>query len=263
MIPHTFSAVFLWIVVGAEPPDDFVLSPPPGPFVERIQEDAPGASGFAAGTPVVATTYFYWYDAATGAHVIDRDGTDALTDHPPTLEGFSYQNVDWHARRRLDPAEGLPVPEVISAAPTRFQGLYIVPKDDGDGPLVLRHVGGRTAWSTTRNRHSRVHRYMYFDADFAFIYDGDDSLELSIQYFDAGPESFALQYDSRDPELDGLEQEFREGGRQKIERTGRWKEVTFVIPHARFADRANQCDFRLACERADLKVSYVSLKRVP
>ncbi|HUT11344.1 MAG TPA: DUF5010 domain-containing protein [Thermoguttaceae bacterium] len=513
MTASTLAAAFLSAAIGADPPDDFALSPPPGPFVEQSLEDASKTAPFAAGTPVIATTYFYWYDAATNLHVIDPDGTDALTDHPPTLEGFSYKSVDWHARQlddmiaagidvampvywgvpytadtwsdqglpklvaarerllqqgknppaigmfydtstlahnsrhwhvdlttaagqrwfygtirnfysyiparhracidgkplvllysvefaagvdeklfpavrelfradfgtdlylvkmrgwpgeadseyqwggsiaprildtagigpgydhsavpgrkplvrhredgrfyefawqrllgmdpatrpwlvhletwnefhegteicetaeygrkyielsrryadrfhareRFDPAAGPPVPEVVAAAPAKFEGLHVVPKDDGDGPLVLRHVDGRTAWSTTRNRQSEVHRYMYFDADYAFLYDGNDSLELTVGYFDAGPESFVLQYDSCNPELNGLKQEFREGGRQEIEDSGTWKEVTFVIPHARFADRANECDFRLASQRSDLKISHVSLIRV-
>lgn len=36
------------------------------------------------------------------AHVVDDDGTDALTTHPPTLEGFSYKSVAWHRRQLED-----------------------------------------------------------------------------------------------------------------------------------------------------------------
>ena len=82
-----------------------------------------------AGRPIVATTYFYWYDAATNEHIIDGDGTDALTDHPPTLEGFSYRNVDWHARQLDDMiASGIDVALPVywgepseNAAGVRFQ----------------------------------------------------------------------------------------------------------------------------------------------
>ena len=65
-------------------PDDYSLPPAPGPFVGKAEV----GQTFASGRPIVATTYFYWYDAATNEHIINGDGTDALTDHPPTLEGL-------------------------------------------------------------------------------------------------------------------------------------------------------------------------------
>ena len=68
----------------------------PGPYFPLGQERlAPGRS-FAAGQPIVGTYFFYWYDAPTGTHVYYPDGGDQLTDHPPTLEGFSYKLLSWH-----------------------------------------------------------------------------------------------------------------------------------------------------------------------
>ena len=57
---------------------------------------------FRSKSPLVATSYFYWYDAESKAHVLNGDGTDALTDHPPTLAGFSYKSIDWHAQQLAD-----------------------------------------------------------------------------------------------------------------------------------------------------------------
>ena len=54
------------------------------------------------GDRIVGTYYFYWYDAASKVHVIDGDGTDALTTHPPTLDDFSYKSVKWHRRQLED-----------------------------------------------------------------------------------------------------------------------------------------------------------------
>jgi len=122
--------MILCTTFGADLPADFQLPPPPGQL-ERSAADAPS---FAAGTPLVATSYFYWYDAETKLHVVNRDGTDALTDHPPTLDGFSYKNVAWHARQLADmTAAGIDV-----ALPVYWGVPYGVKNwsDEGLPPLV-------------------------------------------------------------------------------------------------------------------------------
>jgi hypothetical protein len=499
-------------LLGADLPEDFTLPAPPGAFVGPAQPEASRAASFRRGAAVIATTYFYWYDATTRAHVIDGDGTDALTDHPPTLEGFSYKNVAWHAgqladmiaagidvvlpvywgepcsasswsnqglpkliaareqllaqgktppaigmfydtstlrhnsghyhvdlttpagrlwfygtirdffslippqhrasidgrplvllyspsfakkvdekllpevrkmfqtdfgsdvylvkmsgwpgqadseyewgaalrprfldtaglgpgydhsavpgreplvrkreggrfycqswekllamhptrrpwlvhletwnelhegtelcetaeygrqyieltrryaekfhrRERIDPAGGRPAPAVISATPGQSQGLAIVPRPDGDGPIVEKLVEGKTAWSTTKNRFSKTNRYLYFEVDDAFLFDGDEPVELLVGYFDAGPKEFRVDYDSSDPSVAGREQQFRAAPPQAIQGSKTWKEVTFVIPHARFVGRTNGSDFRLACTDTDLCISHVRIRR--
>lgn len=85
-------------VTAADLPADFALPPAPGSHVSISKPSA----GFRSGTPIIATTYFYWYESGSKAHLVDGDGTDALTDHPPTLRGFSYLNLDWHAEQLRD-----------------------------------------------------------------------------------------------------------------------------------------------------------------
>ncbi|MBN2023648.1 MAG: DUF5010 domain-containing protein [Pirellulales bacterium] len=95
------SASLLCVVawaLAAELPADYTLPPPPGEFVGPQKTE----HSFPAGKPLVATSYFYWYHAPSGEHVVDHDGTDALTDHPKTLEGFSHKSVDWHAGELAD-----------------------------------------------------------------------------------------------------------------------------------------------------------------
>ncbi len=512
MVPAPSILVVLCGILGAELPADFSLPAPPGEFVGRGEPGKSAAGNFRQGVPLIATTYFYWYDAASGLHVVDGDGSDALTDHPRTLKGFSYKNVDWHAgeladmisagidvalpvywgspssgygwsnaglpklvearkrllgegkrppaigmfydtstlrhnggryhvdlttpagrlwfygtirdffslvppghracidrkplvllyshsfakkvdqklfpavremfrndfgtdlylvkmagwpgeaqsefewggalrprflataalgpgydhsavpgrkplvrkreggrfyrrcwekllamdpasrpwllhletwnelhegteicetveygrqyieltrryarkfhgRERIDLSGGRPVPAVISATPGKSVGLEIVPLPDGDGPVVEKVVAGKAAWSTTENRFSAVNRYLYFEVDDAFLFDGDEPVELSVVYFDAGPKYFHVQYDSSDPSVEGTQQKFRAGPRQPITGSKTWKEVRLVIPHARFVGRANGSDFRLACTEADLCVSQVSIRR--
>ena len=501
--------LFLGLTLGADLPEDYRLPPPPGPFATP---EASAATGFAAGDPLIATTYFYWYDVGSKGHILDGDGSDALTDHPPTMEGFSYRNVDWHAaqlddmtaagidvlmpvywgtplddfawsdhglppliaarerlisqgkrppmigmfydtstlkanakhyhvdlttpsgrrwfygtirnffssiparhraridgkplvflytsafakevdetlfpavrklfhaefgsdiylvkmagwpgesdsvyqwgaalsprflataaigpgydhsavpgrdplvRERLDGGfyrfawekllamdpvrrpwlvhletwnefhEGTQICETaeygrqyidltrryadqfhgrkriaepfvpvqqkrVTARPEKSAGLRIASKTRGDGPISTSTVGSRPAWSTTRNRYSESHRFMYFDVDNFFLLDGDEPIEVTVGYFDSGPAEFRFEYDSSDPALKGLARQFRTGHRQPITNSKTWKEVTFIVPHARFGGGANNSDFRLACEGADLSVSHLSLRR--
>jgi hypothetical protein len=75
---------------------------PPGEFFPLTGQDHREASSFKRGQPVVGTTYFYWYDIESKSHIIDGDGSDALTTHPADLEGTSYKRVAWHTRQLQD-----------------------------------------------------------------------------------------------------------------------------------------------------------------
>jgi hypothetical protein len=103
---------------------------------------------------------------------------------------------------------------------------------------------------------------MYFDADYGFLFDGDEPVEVTVTYLDAGPPSFLLEYDSNDPATKGLQQRFRAGPVQKIKGSGTWREVTWTLPHARFAGRANGCDFRFSCVHGDLAVAGVKVRKL-
>ncbi len=79
-----------------------LLHPPIGPYTNLQPADFAGAPSYAGGDRLVLTSYFYWYDVYSDAHILDSDGTDALTDHPPTLTGFSYRSVAWHKNQLQD-----------------------------------------------------------------------------------------------------------------------------------------------------------------
>ncbi len=88
----------------------------------------------------------------------------------------------------------------------------------------------------------------------------DESVELTVVYQDAGPASFRVEYDSNDPRLAGLAQQFRPGPNQPIGGTNDWKEARFVLPHARFSGLANGADFRLSAVGGDLLIASVRLR---
>ena len=72
------------------------INPPLGPYVNLSPADFADSSTFTTKDQIVATDYFYWYDIYSQAHILDGDGTDALTDHPATMADFSYKSAAWH-----------------------------------------------------------------------------------------------------------------------------------------------------------------------
>jgi hypothetical protein len=94
------------------------------------------------------------------------------------------------------------------------------------------------------------------------LFDTDEPIELTVAYQDAGPSEFRVDYDSSDPQLEGLQQQFRPGPSQLIGGTGQWEEARFVLPHVRFAGRSNGADFRLAAAGKDLVIGSISVRRL-
>jgi len=77
-----------------------LASPAPGTYIGASRVKPP--RGYLVGRPVVATSYFYWYDDASGEHFRNADGSDALTDHPANPVGYSYKRKEWHLRELRD-----------------------------------------------------------------------------------------------------------------------------------------------------------------
>ncbi|UCG46511.1 MAG: DUF5010 domain-containing protein [Phycisphaerales bacterium] len=127
--------LLLW---GAGPLGECALpEKAPGRFWPLRAEDHEGADSFERGRPVVGVSYFYWYDVETGKHVIDRDGTDAMTTHPADMNGVSYKRASWHEGQLGDMVEGGVdfVMPVYWGVPGKYDGWSFV----GLGPLVEAH----------------------------------------------------------------------------------------------------------------------------
>ena len=167
----------------------------------------------------------------------------------------------FHTREQIRSRQGMSLPSVISVAPHKPQGIAIFPLESGDGRVSEKVVGGGKAWSTAASLQSPQNRYLYFAVDDKFLINEDEPIEVTVRYFDSGPEAFWFEYDSGDPRLSGLRQAFRSGHRQSLGESGMWKEVTFTIQYPRFAGRSNGADFRLGCSNADLVISNVALRR--
>ena len=78
------------------------MPPPFGPFVALKSEDVAEVQSFTSDDRIVMTYFFYWYDVMTKAHIINGDGSDALTTHPASMEDFSYKSVRWHKSQLSD-----------------------------------------------------------------------------------------------------------------------------------------------------------------
>jgi hypothetical protein len=81
---------------------DTLPEKPPGGFFPLQPAYHENADSFKQGQPIVGTTYFYWYDIDTGSHIIDGDGTDALTTHPADMKTISYKRAGWHKQQLVD-----------------------------------------------------------------------------------------------------------------------------------------------------------------
>jgi hypothetical protein len=120
------------IAVGRELPRK-----PPGEFFPLQAGDHRNAASFEPGQPIVGTTYFYWYDIDTGSHIMDRDGTDALTTHPVDLNDISYKRASWH-RVQLEDMIGAGIDfllPVFWGVPGKYGGWSFA----GLPPLVRAH----------------------------------------------------------------------------------------------------------------------------
>lgn len=78
--------------------------PAPGPYWPLEPRAHAAAESYMSNRPIVGTSYFYWYDVYTSAHIRNADGTDALTTHPPTsaMADVSYKSVEWHYSQLRD-----------------------------------------------------------------------------------------------------------------------------------------------------------------
>jgi hypothetical protein len=112
---------------------------PAGEFFPLKADDHRGVPSFKRGMPLVATTYFYWYDIDSKAHIVTGDGSDALTTHPADMNDLSYKRSSWHEaqlRDMIDAGIDFLMP-VYWGVPGDCQGWSFA----GLPPLVAAHTG--------------------------------------------------------------------------------------------------------------------------
>ncbi|MFQ6036312.1 MAG: DUF5010 domain-containing protein [Sedimentisphaerales bacterium] len=132
-----WGAFLLMCCAAAFSADKRLPAKPPGEFFPLQAKDHRDTNSFKWGQPVVGTTYFYWYDIETNSHIINRNGTDALTTHPADMNGISYKRASWHKTQLKDMMDAgidflLPV---FWGVPGKYDGWSFA----GLPPLVKAH----------------------------------------------------------------------------------------------------------------------------
>jgi hypothetical protein len=101
--------------------------------------DVAQIKSFGSDDRIVMTYYFYWYDIHTKSHIVNGDGSDALTTHPASMDDFSYKSVRWHKSQLSDMmAAGIDVvlPVYWGAPSDHDPKAHHYWSFDGLGPLV-------------------------------------------------------------------------------------------------------------------------------
>ncbi len=128
-------SVLCWTAAGRQA---MLPAEPPGEFFPLHAEDHREAGSFKTGQAIVGTTYFYWYDAASKAHIVDGDGSDALTTHPADMVGISFKSPAWHEgqlKDMIDAGVDFLMP-VFWGVPGKYDGWSFI----GLPPLVEAHT---------------------------------------------------------------------------------------------------------------------------
>jgi hypothetical protein len=125
--------------VAARPQAHREIPPAIGPYIDLKPDAFANARSFRGDDKIVMTHDFYWYDVASKAHIIDGDGTDALTTHPATMDDFSYKSVAWHKKQLSDMIEaGIDVvlPVYWGAPSDHAPGSHLAWSFEGLSPLA-------------------------------------------------------------------------------------------------------------------------------
>jgi hypothetical protein len=132
-------------------------------------------------------------------------------------------------------AEPVQVSATLAGTP-EFDGLSAWPGDGSREPRVLTK-DGRECWSTDK---ATDRLFVYADIDDDLIHDGEHYVSVTVDYFDEGGGTFTLVYDG----VDGFDLEHPDA--VEVGTTQTWKQHTFEVERAKFANRLNDADFRLA-----------------
>ncbi|MGC8742377.1 MAG: DUF5010 domain-containing protein [Verrucomicrobiia bacterium] len=91
-----------WIQQIAMASEQREIPPAFGKYINLSEKDFSKSRSFTSKDKIVGTYYFYWYNVYTKEHILNGDGSDALTDHPADMTDFSYTSVRWHKKELTD-----------------------------------------------------------------------------------------------------------------------------------------------------------------
>lgn len=101
----------------------------------------------------------------------------------------------------------------------------------GGKTTPLWQVGSAPEGRYTRRTNSATgNPYMYFNVDDGYLFDGANPVTINVTYLDQGTDSWELQYDATGSAT-------KSAGIVTKTNSGQWKQVTFHLNDARFANR--------------------------
>lgn len=133
--------------------------------------------------------------------------------------------------------------------------------DNGDG-LQTGTETDIPYWQTNKAEGTT---YFYMNVSDDYLFDSADyNVDVTLRYYDEGSGSFLLQYDAQSAA-------FKDSAKFTYGDTKSWKDYTFNLTDAKFANRTNGTDFRIAIEgggingelNPDLKLASVTVKKTP
>jgi len=120
-------------------------------------------------------------------------------------------------------------------------------------------AAGATCVEALSNQQEGV-GYLYFDVRDDVAFDGDDTVEVSVEFLDEGTAPFWLEYDAARAAQNTLAA-YRHAGQVNRRNSLEWKAAVFRLDAARFANRQNNgADFRLGSS-GPLRVRRIGVRR--
>jgi len=138
---------------------------------------------------------------------------------------------------------------IVLGATPELNGLLQV-NTTGDGRTQEAQAGGKDCQQLIL-KEGRPAAYLYIRVDPAFKTRPLPPLTLTVEYFDAMPTSFSLDYDSA---IEGKNSGAYTPSKERIQTKGlqEWQEAKFVLDRPQLAGRENDhADFRLRVNHSD------------
>lgn len=131
---------------------------------------------------------------------------------------------------------------------------------DYEAGLQTGVLDGKSYWKTNKNASAPGTLYLYMNVDDNFLYDNQDqTVYVTVEYFDKGNGSMVLQYDAESAP-------FKDAPLFTYTDTNQWKSHTYKLSDAKFANRTNGSDFRIGIEGAGVPANnpdlYIASVRV-
>ncbi len=203
----------------------------PGTLMGRLEQ----------GPPSINQQQVYW------------SALNALRNHARIISFYDTQNMDWGNQASFDFANKYAgktiqnTPGVWSAfmdtnqwaGHTGNYEYWLYQLNPANTSITLYNVdSSKEGMFARRTDQASGKNYLSFNVDDRYIFGGTSSARLTVTYYDAGWDSFELQYDA-------TTNAYKSAGVIQKTNTYTWKKAVFNLNDATFANREGGADLRL------------------